>query len=159
MLQNMDIGNARVCPKKFMSIPRLELTAAVLSVKVACLLKKEWQINVLKERFWTASQVLLAYIRSNSKQFKVFVANRIHQIKENTMVDQWHYVSSKENPADDASLGLDPRKETSNSCWFHGSSFLWQVEALWPSKDCNTGSLKDDVELQKGSKKQCYSNC
>ena len=67
MLQNMDIGNARVCPKRFMSIPRLELTAAVLSVKVACLLKKEWQINALKERFWTDSQVLLAYIRSNSK--------------------------------------------------------------------------------------------
>ena len=67
MLQNMDMGNARVCPKKFMSIPRLELTAAILSVKVACLLRKELQIDGLKDRFWTDSQVLLAHIRSNSK--------------------------------------------------------------------------------------------
>ena len=79
----------------------------------------------------------------------MLVANYIHHIKENTRVDQWHYVSSKENPADDTSQGLDPRKETSNSCWFHGPSFLWQVEALWPSKDCSIELLKDDVELKR----------
>ena len=79
-----------------MPIPRLELTAAVLSVKVTCLLKKELQIDDLKEIFWTDSQAGLAYIRSNCKRFKVFVANRIYQIKENNRVDQWHYASSKE---------------------------------------------------------------
>ena len=102
-----------------MSIPRLYLTAAILSVKVACLLRKELQIEGLKKRFWTDSQVVLAYIRSNSKRFKVFIATRIHQIKESTRVNQWYYVSSKENPADNASRGLDPRKKTSNSQWFH----------------------------------------
>ena len=112
------------------SIPRLDLTAAVLSVKLACLLRKELQTDGLKERFWTDSQVVLVYIGNNSKQFKVFVANYIHQIKENTRADQWHYVSSKENPAGDASQGLDPRKETSDSHWFHELSFLWQVETL-----------------------------
>ena len=79
----------------------------------------------------------------------MFVANRIHQIKENTRSDHWKHVSNKENPTDDASCGLDPRKETSNSCWFHGPSFLWQVESLWPIKDCSIGSLKDDVELKR----------
>ena len=132
-----------------MPIPRLELTAAVLSVKVTCLLKKELQIDDLKEIFWTDSQVGLAYIRSNCKRFKVFVANRIHQIKENNRVDQWHYASSKENPANDASRGLGPRKVTSNSRWFHGPSFLRQVEPLCSSKDCSIGSLNDDVELKK----------
>ena len=82
------LRKSRVSPNKFLSIPRLELTAAVLSVKVACLLKKELQVDGLKERFWTDNQVVLAYIRSNSKRFKVFVANRILQIKENTRVDQ-----------------------------------------------------------------------
>ena len=53
----------------------------------------------------------------------MFVANRIHQIKENTRSDHWKHVSNKENPTDDASCELDPRKETSNSCWFHGPSF------------------------------------
>ena len=149
-------GKSRVSPRKFILIPRLELTAAVLSVKVTCLLRKELQINDFKERFWTDSQVVLAYIRSNSKRFKVFVANRIHQIKEYTRVDRWHYVSSKENRADDASRGLDPRKETTDSRWFHGPSFLWQVEAPWPNKDCSIRSLKDDVELKREGKSKLF---
>ena len=70
------VGKSRVPPKKFVSIPRLELTAAVLSVKMACTLRKELGIKVAKEIFWTDSQVVLAYIRSNSKRFKVFVANQ-----------------------------------------------------------------------------------
>ena len=74
------LGKTTVSPKKFIWIPRLELTAAVLSVKVACLLRKELQIDGLKERFWSDSQVFLAHIRSNSKRFKVLVANRIHEI-------------------------------------------------------------------------------
>ena len=78
----------RASLEKFIPIPRLEVTAAVLSVKVACLLTKELQIDGLKKRFWTDSQVVLTYIRSNSKRFQVFVANCIHQIKENTRVDQ-----------------------------------------------------------------------
>ena len=74
------LGKSTVSPNKFISIPRLELTAAVLSVKVACLLRKELQIDGLKERFWSDSQVFLAHIRSNSKRFKVLVTNRIHEI-------------------------------------------------------------------------------
>ena len=48
------LEKSRVSPKKFISIPRLELIAAVLSVKVACLLKKELQIDGLKERPFTS---------------------------------------------------------------------------------------------------------
>ena len=53
------------------------------------------------------------------------------------------------NSANDASQGLGPRKVTSNSRWFHGPSFLRQVEPLCSSKDCSIGSLNDDVELKK----------
>ena len=105
------LGKFRASLEKVMPIPRLEVTAAVFSVKVACLLRKELQIDSLKKRFWTDSQVVLAYIRSNSKRFQVFVANCIDQIKENTRVDQWHYISGKENTANNASQGLDPRRK------------------------------------------------
>ena len=47
------LGKSRVVPKKFISIPRLELNAAVLSVKVACLLKKELNFGEVEEWFWT----------------------------------------------------------------------------------------------------------
>ena len=64
-------GKSRVSSKKFISVPRLELAAGVLFVKLTCLLTKELQIDGLKERFWTDSQVVLPYIRSSSKRFKV----------------------------------------------------------------------------------------
>ena len=84
---SMLLGKSRVVPKKFVSIPRLELTAAVLSVKMACLLKKELNLGEVTHYFWTDSKVVLGYNRNNTR-FKTFVANRIHQIKENTHAEQ-----------------------------------------------------------------------
>ena len=82
------LGKSRVNPKKFVSIPRLELTAAVLSVKMACLLKKELNLGEVNLYFWTDSKVVLGYIRNDTRRFKTFVVNRIYQIKENTKMLQ-----------------------------------------------------------------------
>ena len=49
------IGKARVSPLKYVSIPRLELVAATLSVKIALLLREELGIEINKEYFWTDS--------------------------------------------------------------------------------------------------------
>ena len=84
---SMLLGKSRVVPKKSVSIPRLELTAAVLSVEMACLLKKELNLGEVTHYFWTDSKVVLGYNRNNTR-FKTFVANRIHQIKENTHAEQ-----------------------------------------------------------------------
>ena len=46
----------------FVSIPRLELTAATLSVKISKMLKNELDIHVDDEIFWTDSKVVLGYI-------------------------------------------------------------------------------------------------
>ena len=96
------IGKARVAPLKSMTVPRMELVAATLSVKMSVLLKKELQIPIKKEIFWTNSELVLAYIRNEAKRFKIFVANRIELIKEHSDECQWFYVSSKQNPADHA---------------------------------------------------------
>lgn len=68
---------ARLTSKKFVLIPCLELFAAVLSVEMAGLQKKELRIDCFHERFWFESKVVLRYIRSNTNKFKIFVANRI----------------------------------------------------------------------------------
>ena len=49
------LGKSRVAPQKFISMPRLELNAAFLSVKMAWLLKKELKLEEIKEWFWTDS--------------------------------------------------------------------------------------------------------
>ena len=77
------MAKSRVAPLKFMSVPRLELTAAALAVKIAVQFREELDMEVHDEVFWTDSRVVLGYIQ-NTKRFKTFVANRIHQIKSHT---------------------------------------------------------------------------
>ena len=52
-----------VAPKKFISIPRMELNAAVLSVKMTFPLKKELKLEEIKEWFWTNSKAVIAHIK------------------------------------------------------------------------------------------------
>ena len=49
------IGKSRVVPVKYVSIPRLELTAATLSVKTSMMLKEKVGIYITSESFWTDS--------------------------------------------------------------------------------------------------------
>ena len=49
------MGKSTVAPMKYTSIPRLELTAAVLSVKMAGIIKKELATDHVSEYFWTDS--------------------------------------------------------------------------------------------------------
>ena len=81
------LGKPRVVSKK--------LTAAILSMKMTCLLKKPLDINCVNEVFWIDTKVVLGYITNTVKRFKTFVANRVKQIKEGTDVQQWRYVPTK----------------------------------------------------------------
>ena len=91
---------------------------------MVCLLKKELDISCVDEVFWTDSKVVLGSITNTVKRLKTFVANTIQQIKQKTDVQQWRYVATKENPADDASRGLNAARKNSSSRWFQGPSFL-----------------------------------
>ena len=56
------IRKSRVTPTKYVSIPRLELTAATLSITMSQLIKREPELNYvtsITEHFWTDSQVVL----------------------------------------------------------------------------------------------------
>ena len=73
---------ARVGTLKYVSIPRMELVAATLTVKQSVLLRKELQYPDMKEAFWIDSQAVLGYIPNESRKFKIFVANSVEMIKE-----------------------------------------------------------------------------
>ena len=64
---NLIIGKARVAPIKNMSIPRLELTAATLSVRIAQLVRSSLDMEGYEEYFWTDSSVVLCYLNNESK--------------------------------------------------------------------------------------------
>lgn len=142
-------AKARVAPLKFVTIPRLELTAATLSVKIAKMLHKEIDIPIKTEFFWCDSQVVLGYIKSESRTFKTFVANRVQYIRDNSNPDQWHYVKTKNNPADDASRGLKSTDTLRIDRWFSGPEFLWKDKNHWPEQKEQYAVVLDDSELKK----------
>ena len=120
---NIVMEKARVTSLNFASVPRLEMTAATLAEKVATHLKQELDIKVDEEMFWTNSRVVLSYIQNTRKRFKMFVANRIHQIKSNSDLSQWHYIQTNENPEDDCSRGLEMKRQSGLKKWFRGPDF------------------------------------
>lgn len=147
------LGKARVTPLKPVTVPRLELTAAVVSVKSSVQLQQELDLEELEDVYWTDSQVVLGYIANETRRFHVFVANRVQQIQEHSSPNQWHYVDTKLNPADHASRGLSA-KALLNSSWITGPAFLWKEESYWhePSSNENHGTLQlsdDDPEVKK----------
>ena len=63
------------------TIPRLELTAAVVAIRTSDMLRNELEIQDLRDYFWTDSTVVLGYINNDARRFHVFVAKRIQRIK------------------------------------------------------------------------------
>ena len=128
------MAKSRVAPSKPVTIPRLELMAATLSVKVAEFLHKELDYQDIKHIFWTDSKVVLGYIANEARRFHVFVANRVQKIRDFSDPSQWNYVSTTENPADFASRGMSASEIASSSLWWHGPHFLQDTSAQEPER-------------------------
>ena len=123
------MGKARVSPLKVVTIPRLELTAALVSVRISKFLGRELQYKQeIPEVFWTDSKIVLAYIANEDRRFHVFVANRIQQIRDHTNPSQWRYVRTEDNPADEASRGVSADDFVHKSKWLTGPDFLWKTD-------------------------------
>ena len=142
------LSKSRVVPIKATTIPRLELQAAVVATKLSMLLRKELDVKINEEHFWTDSQTVLGYIANDSKRFHVYVCNRVQAIRNVSNPSQWHYVNTKDNPADIASRGVANPKLLNNPLWNHGPSYLH--ESNWhPEKDpVEMGVYDGDPEVK-----------
>ena len=141
------MSKSRVTPSKPVTVPRLELMAAVLSVKVARFLEKEMHYNNIKHIFWCDSKVVLGYIQNESRRFHMFVSNRVQQIRKFSEPSQWNYVATKLNPADLTSRGTKTQDLAQSTLWWHGPDFL-SVQQL-PLDDITHGVQDDDPEVRK----------
>ena len=125
-------GKSRVAPLKKITVPRLELSAATVSVRLNATLQKELDLAVHKTVYWTDSTTVLRYVSNDKTRYQTFVANRLAIIRDGSSATQWRYVESERNPADDASRGLDAGSLCTRTRWLHGPDFLWRDEAEWP---------------------------
>ncbi|XP_046551559.1 uncharacterized protein LOC124261296 [Haliotis rubra] len=144
------ISKSRVALLKTITIPRMELSAATLAIRVDSMLKRELDISVDQTYFWTDSMSVLRYIANDSKRFHTFVANRLSVIHEGSAPSQWKYVDTQNNPADEASRGLSIDAFLKDSRWISGPGFLWENQEMWPQQTHISNDIPmKDVELRK----------
>ncbi|XP_071085478.1 uncharacterized protein [Haliotis cracherodii] len=143
------MAKSRLAPIKSITIPRLELCAAVLSVKLDEMLRKELRMETEQSTFWTDSMIVLHYIKNDFQRYQTFVANRVTQIREGSSPQSWRYVQSSLNPADDASRGLDADELLAKENWLQGPSFLWENKDTWQKTPTVLPVSGEDLEVKK----------
>ena len=127
------MAKCRVAPVRQMSVPRLELQAAVLAVRLSAQLGQEHDVRIDSVHFWSDSRTVLQWIRSESRRFHTFVANRVAEIHDSSAVDSWRHVPGVMNPADMVSRGCRAAELCQEgSDWLRGPGFLWLPPAEWP---------------------------
>lgn len=143
-------SKSKVAPTKPLTIPRLELCAAVMQTKLLIRLRKFIRHTQIKSEhiwLWSDSQIVLYWIKGDPNRWKVFVSNRIVSILDKTKPEQWHYVNTHHNPADIVSRGMLPNELKTNDLWFSGPSWLRLPEENWPLIETTQNESFDETAV------------
>ena len=141
------MGKARLAPMKPVTIPRLELAAAVVAVRMHNSIMTELQPKTDNVTFWTDSTSVLWYIKNEQKRFHTYVANRVAIIHELSNVAQWKHIPTEHNPADYASRGLASTDKEGIQNWLIGPTFLWHNDN-WPTQPYQLPLTLENAEVK-----------
>ncbi|XP_071127721.1 uncharacterized protein [Mytilus edulis] len=134
----------RVAPLKQLTIPRLELMAAVIGSRLLAHIRNTLQIT--RAVLWSDSQIVLTWL-SSKKPLKPFISNRVKEITELTEELTWRYCPSESNPADLLSRGITVDKFKDNRLWMHGPDWL-TLEDNWPEWNRDEAQILSTIAHQ-----------
>ena len=126
-------SKTRVSPLKEITIPRLELMAALILARLVSNVKKALGtlIEVEKENCWSDSITVLYWL-ANKREWKQFVKHRVGEILQLTQDGQWKYCPGLQNPADIGSRGSLASELKTSELWWNGPQWLSGPEKNWP---------------------------
>lgn len=123
------------------TIPRLELCAAVLLVRLINIVKASLRIQINQTVAWSDSTTTLAWIAGGPSKWKTFVANRVAEINATLPAINWRHIPGANNPADLLSRGMTPNALSSSQLWWEGPA--WNETS---SSDATETQLTTDEE-------------
>ncbi|XP_036346973.1 uncharacterized protein LOC118756307, partial [Rhagoletis pomonella] len=142
----MVCAKSRCSPLKGMTIPRLELQAAVLGCRLKESLERCHDFRVSSTTFWSDSKTVILWIRSTHRDYKQFVAYRVAEILSTTSSDQWRWIPTSLNVADEATRAYTSFECNIKSRWFTGPGFLYEDATCWPQEIPELTSDHRDLE-------------
>jgi hypothetical protein len=140
-------AKSRVAPLKELTIPRLELQAAVIGSRLGKTIQQESHFEFERVRYLTDSRVALAWIQGQTRNYKPFVSSRVAEIQNNSEPADWSHCPTDVNVADDITKGISV--EEINVRWSPGPEFLQLAEEQWPTQS----GVPDMKELNKERRK------
>ena len=151
-----------VPPDKRGNIPRLELQAAFVAVRLLrSVLHELDRLSVRRAFLWSDSTTTLRWLDNQDARYEIFIANRVSEIREMAaemrIPFKHRYVPTGQNPADLASRGAAKGAKDfvqQFPFWAHGPDFLRHPETEWPadirkgvSTPADTGALTKDIQI------------
>ena len=122
------LGKSRLAPvrNKTITIRQLELQAAVLASRLKTTILSELKLKVNQVFLWCDSSTVLKYIKNEKVNCGQYIMHRSNEVRNNSNPEDWRYVPSDLNVADDCSRGVKFNDLSNNHRWITGPSFLYQ---------------------------------
>jgi hypothetical protein len=140
-------SKSKVAPNKVLSVPKLELQAALLGSRLANTVQHEHRLKINAKYYWTDSKTVLSWIlKSDPQNLKSFVSIRIGEILDLTNPHEWRKVPTLLNVADDATKWNDNSTYSAMDRWFTGPEFLRDPPKCWPQMDYNKLPEPEDAK-------------
>ena len=121
---------SRVAPLKELTIPRLELQAAVLASRLGKTILDGSRLQFEAVHYFSDSRVTLAWLQGQPRSYKPFVSTRVSEIQSTSEPANWSHCPTDHNVANDVSKGISPDQMMGR--WLNGPDFMQQPEECWP---------------------------
>lgn len=120
------MARSKMAPLKLLSIPSLELQAAVIGSRQLHSVIEAHSLEVTQRSIWSDSKTVISWMQSKQRKYKPFVAFRIGKILSLTKYSDWRWIST-------------------TSPWFHGPRFLYQPEEQWEQQDTVESNTPEEL--------------
>ena len=123
----MVMSKLHVALLKKLTLPQLELMAAVIGARLASYLHNQFKIT--HTVYWSDIQIVIHWL-SSTKELKQFVKNRIIEIRKSTSNATWNYCPSSDYPAELLTCGVRTNALSASELWNNGPTCLTNYD--WP---------------------------